>query len=107
MHLLLSGLWLHEQIISFGAFCNCKMRSIPIQYCMNLCSGFLILTESFAHMQAVNVAPTLISISATGINIQPEGVNVAPDLIVVGPYDTTVAGQVSWTCPFLRLSERI
>ena len=46
-------------------------------------------------MQAVNVGPTLISISATGVNVQPQALNVSPDLIVVGPYDTTIAGQVN------------
>ena len=51
--------------------------------------------ESCSPPQAINVGPTLISLSATGINVQPQGINVSPDLIVVGPYDTTVAGQVT------------
>ena len=52
-------------------------------------------TQICAHTQGVTISPTLISASATGVNVQPQGVNIAPDLIVVGPYDTTVAGQVS------------
>ena len=27
--------------------------------------------------------------------MQPQAVNISPDLIVVGPYDTTIAGQVT------------
>ena len=55
-------------------------------------------------MQAVNVGPTLISISATGVNVQPQALNVSPDLIVVGPYDTTIAGQVAFPAtPVLHL----
>lgn len=30
---------------------------------------------------------------AAGVNVQPQGVAIAPNLIVIGPYDTTVAGQ--------------
>ena len=41
------------------------------------------------------MGPTVISISATGVNVQPQGLYVSPNLIVVGPYDTTIAGQVS------------
>ena len=51
-----------------------------------------------SNMQAVSVGPTLISISATGVNVQPQALNVSPDLIVVGPYDTTIAGQVVSFC---------
>lgn len=29
-----------------------------------------------------------------GVNVQPQGANISPTLIVIGPYDTTVAGQV-------------
>ena len=29
-----------------------------------------------------------------GVNVQPQGLNIGPTLIVIGPYDTTVAGQV-------------
>ena len=30
----------------------------------------------------------------TGVNVQPQGASIGPNLIVIGPYDTTVAGQV-------------
>ncbi len=45
-------------------------------------------------MQGISIGPTVISISATGVNVQPQGLNISPNLIVVGPYDTSVSGQV-------------
>ena len=63
-----------------------------------------------SNMQAVSVGPTLISISATGVNVQPQALNVSPDLIVVGPYDTTIAGQVvsfCHSCAFTPRSEHL
>ena len=49
-------------------------------------------------MQAVNIQPEGINIVPTGVNIQPKGASISPNLIVIGPYDTTVAGQVSTCC---------
>ena len=36
----------------------------------------------------------VFNIAPTGVNIQPQGASISPNLIVIGPYDTTVAGQV-------------
>lgn len=46
-------------------------------------------------MQGLSIQPVGVDIAPTGVNITPQGANIAPSLIVIGPYDTTVAGQVS------------
>ena len=52
-------------------------------------------SRSLVAMQGISIQPVGVDIAPTGVNITPQGVNIAPVLIVVGPYDTTVAGQVS------------
>ena len=41
-----------------------------------------------------NSVCAVFNIAPTGVNIQPQGASISPNLIVIGPYDTTVAGQV-------------
>ena len=48
-----------------------------------------------AAVQGINIQPEGFNIAPTGVNIQPQGASISPTLIVIGPYDTTVAGQVS------------
>ena len=54
-----------------------------------------MLSSIGAGLQGIAIQPTGVSIAPTGVNILPVGANIAPTLIVIGPYDTTVAGQVS------------
>lgn len=51
-----------------------------------------------AAVQGINIQPEGFNIAPTGVNIQPQGASISPTLIVIGPYDTTVAGQVSTRC---------
>ena len=47
-----------------------------------------------------NLASTACMTLLAGVNVQPQGLSIGPTLIVIGPYDTTVAGQVqSWPHP--------
>ena len=56
-----------------------------------LCSLFSVP----AAVQGLSIQPVGVDIAPTAVNIVPQGLNIAPTLIVIGPYDTTVAGQVS------------
>ena len=56
-----------------------------------LCSLFSVP----AAVQGLSIQPVGVDIAPTGVNIVPQGANIAPSLIVIGPFDTTVAGQVS------------
>lgn len=42
-----------------------------------------------------------------GVNVQPQGLSISPNLIVIGPYDTTVAGQVRLSCTLETIIEHL
>lgn len=56
-----------------------------------------------AVVQGINIQPEGFNIAPTGVNIQPQGASISPNLIVIGPYDTTVAGQVQAHCSTLHV----
>ena len=53
-----------------------------------------MLSWRSAAVQGINIQPEGFNIAPTGVNVQPQGASISPNLIVIGPYDTTVAGQV-------------
>ncbi len=48
---------------------------------------------NFGCLMHADILPTHDLVCA-GVNVQPQGLSISPNLIVIGPYDTTVAGQV-------------
>ena len=86
-----------------GGPCICMGSSGGVCHCLhgngkaeaNSAAGLGPINSPASAVQGINIQPEGFNIAPTGVNIQPQGASISPTLIVIGPYDTTVAGQVT------------